>query len=175
MNRKGIDQLAFNEAQTDLKNGQISAIIAVDQGSAAFVDGASASRDRPNIEQGYRQGQTGQAVGVMQHGGFQIKPVPFQVTKHFFNPHSASISLKGELAIRQIGDQTPGFLLAHSPMDQQVGRVDFALGQPSLAQPAALPGLLYPTTKVMPSSFRRQTDMHRSFLTQDIIPAPQIY
>ena len=174
MNRKGVVQLAINKAQTNLKNRQIATVFAIDQMSASFMDGTRSGGYRPDIQQNDGQGQTGQTLGVVQHGAFQIKTMPFQVTKHFFNPHSASISLKGQRSIRQIGHQTPGLVFASSPMHQQIDRIDFALCQPTHAQPAALPRLLHPTAKVMPIGFLRQTDMYRGFLSQNVVPTPLI-
>jgi hypothetical protein len=40
MNRKGVDQLTVNETQADLEDGQIAAILAVDQVSTPLVNGA---------------------------------------------------------------------------------------------------------------------------------------
>jgi hypothetical protein len=85
MNRKGVDQLAFNEAQTNLKDRQITAIFTIDQMSATFMNGASAGGHRPNIQQHHGQGQTGEAIVMVQQGAFQIKAMSFKIAKHLFN------------------------------------------------------------------------------------------
>ena len=100
---------------------------------------------------------------MVQYGAFQIKAMPFQVAKHFFNPHSAAVRLESERSIRQVCDQTPGLLLANGPMHQQIHLINFTLRQPTLAQPATLARFLHPTAKVMPLSFLRQTDMPEVF------------
>jgi hypothetical protein len=41
MDRLSFDQLAFNETQTDLENGKVSAIIAVDYGPALLMNGCA--------------------------------------------------------------------------------------------------------------------------------------
>ena len=87
MNGKGVDQLAFNEAQPDLEDGQIAALFSVDQVTTALMNGTGAGGNRPDIQENDGQGQTGQALRVVQHGAFQIEAVTFEIAKHQWSDH----------------------------------------------------------------------------------------
>ena len=76
----------------------------------------------------------------------------FQVTEHFFDPHSAAIKAQRHSQVRQIGGQTPGFFLADFPMHQQVDRVDLLDRQIASSQPNALTGLLDVTAERLPTT-----------------------
>ena len=96
----------------------------------------------------------------------------FHITKHFFNPHAASISLQSHLSVRQIGCQAPGLFLADLPVSQQVDRIDVFFCQPSLVQPGTATCFLNPTAKIIPFNLMRQTNVRRGFLPQNIVPTP---
>ena len=174
MKRKGVDQLAFNKALTNLQDRKVTAIFAVGPMPTSFMDRTRFRGNRPNIQQDHRQGQTTEAIIMLQHGALQIKAMRFQVAKHFFDPHSATISLECERSIRQVCDQTPGLVFANGLMHQQIHLINFALSQPTPVQPAALARFLHPTTKVMPIRFLRQTHKHRGFLSQNLVPTPLV-
>ncbi len=98
----------------------------------------------------------------------------FHITKHFFNPHAASISLQSHLSVRQIGCQAPGLFLADLPVSQQVDRIGVFFCQPSLAQPGTGTCFLNPTAKIIPFNLMRQTNVRRGFLPQNIVPVSLI-
>jgi hypothetical protein len=111
---------------------------------------------------------------MLQYSAFQIEAMTFHVSKHLLNPHSAGIGLQGDATIKQVGCQTPGFILTAFPMNKQGYEVNPALGQPTFAKPNALTRLVNPTTEIAPFSLPCQTDMGGRFLAQNIIPTPGI-
>ena len=105
------------------------------------MDGATTHGDQPDIQTDNGQGEPRQSHEVAQHGAFQIEAVSFQIAMHLFGPHPATIITQGHFAIRQVGRQAPGFILAGLPVSQQVGWINFFRRQVSIAQPAAFTGL----------------------------------
>ena len=98
----------------------------------------------------------------------------FEITVHFFDPHSASVTPQGGLPIRQIGGQAPGLLFADLPVNQQVGRINLFDGQISPAQPDTLTGLEDSTPEFLPTPALTEPDTRVGFLTQNGEPAPVI-
>src|SRR3990172_194708 len=117
---------------------------------------------------------------MTQHRRFQVKTMFFEIAKHLFSPHPASVIAQGHLPIRQIGGQAPrtkyvrGFFLTDLPMNQQVGGVDLLGGQIASSQPDTLTGLVDVTTEGLPARVVIKPDQAIGFLAQDIPPTPLI-
>ena len=106
--------------------------------------------------------------------GTEIKTVPFHITKHFFNPHAASISPQSHLSVGQIGCQSPRLFLSDFPVNQQVDQIDMLFCQPAFAQPDTAPCFFNPAAKVVPIGLMRQTNVRRGLLPQNRLPTPLI-
>lgn len=148
-----MDQLSLQVPQADLKHTQVTAIFAIHQMAETGSDRAGAHRHAPDVQKGHRQGQARQTPGMSQHRALQIKAMSFQIAKHLLGPHPASIRLQDHPAIRQVRGQTPQFVLAHLPVDQQVNRAVCAFGQGAFSQPEALSRLFDAFAKVCPHRF----------------------
>ena len=82
----------------------------------------------------------------------------FEITKHLFNPGSASVESQGHSFVGQIGGQAPGLLFAALPMNQQVDLVDMVDGQIACSKPNALPGFFDVTTESLPTLLFGKSD-----------------
>jgi len=166
--------LAINKTQSDLENAKVAAIFTVNKITQPILDRACSGRDHPYVQQCNCQGQTRRPIRMSQHSAFQIKAVFFHITKHFLDPHSTRIGSQSHLFIGQIGCQTPGLFLTHSPVSQQIHRVNPTFGQPAFSQPKASTRFIDPTAKILPFTLPRQTNMGRHFLTQNVVPMPLV-
>lgn len=79
---------------------------------------------------------------VAQHCTFQVKTMSFQITKHFFNPHPASIITQGHLSVWHVGGQAPMFVFTCFPVCQQANWVNLLFGS----------GNLLPAKRFVPAS-----------------------
>jgi hypothetical protein len=86
------------------------------------TDRSRANRYTPNVQKYHCESQTRQTPSMTQHRALQIKSMSFHIAKHFFRPHPATVCLQHHPPIGQIGRQTPRFVFANLPIDQQVNR-----------------------------------------------------
>ena len=56
--RNFAQQLSIHETETDLKDTQVTAILAIDQMAQSSSNGATADREEPDIQESHSQGQT---------------------------------------------------------------------------------------------------------------------
>ena len=133
--RKGIGEPPLDEAEADLEDAQVAAVITVDEVTLALMNRATANGEQPDIQESHCECQARKAQEVTQHGTFQIEAVLFEVAVHFVGPDPAPIILQSHHAVGQVGSQAPGFFFACGPVDQQVGRVDLAGSQVAMPQP----------------------------------------
>ena len=174
IDRKRIGKSPLDEAETDLEDTQIAAVMPVNQMAKPSMDGAATHGDQPDIQTDNCQGQSRQSGEVAQHSTFQIEAVFFQIAMHLFGPHPAAIIPQGHFTIRQVGSQAPGFIFAELPVNQQVGGIDFFSSQVSMAQPAAFTSLADETTERFPLVMLVQPDAGICFLPQHVEPVPLI-
>jgi|YNPNPStandDraft_1061719.scaffolds.fasta_scaffold06582_6 hypothetical protein len=59
MDRQVIAQTPINETQSNLKNGQITTIFAIDKVWQSGMDGFGTRRKHPNMQKGYGKSQPG--------------------------------------------------------------------------------------------------------------------
>jgi len=98
--------------------------------------------------------------------------VTFQITKHFFDPHSASIILRGHAQIGKVGDQTKRFFLNAATMHEQANRIIFLGGQIALSQLDTFTGVMDETSEDFLTIAFIEPDPNITFLTQDEEPMP---
>ena len=111
---------------------------------------------------------------MSQHGALQIETLFFEVSKHFFDPHSSAIRAHGQGSIGQIGCQTPGLLFADLPVDQSRDRLDRLLGQVGLGKPGTLPATLHEILHSLPAVLFIDPQTGTAFLAQNVEPMPCI-
>src|SRR5271157_128991 len=111
---------------------------------------------------------------MMKHSTFQIKAVFFEVSKHLFDPHPSAIISHGQVGIRQIGGETPRFLFANLPVNQNGHRIHFLLGQIRFWKPSGLSSLLNKASQIFPARLLVEPQSGITFLAQDIEPMPYI-
>jgi hypothetical protein len=66
---------------------------------------------------------------------FQVKAVSFHITKHFFNPHAATIQVECGLREEKISRQQPRPFFACGMASNDVSRVGTGSGQDNIALP----------------------------------------
>jgi hypothetical protein len=103
---------------------------------------------------------------------FKVKPMRFEITKHFLDPHSALVEAQCHGLIGQIGCQAPGFCLTSFPMDEQIDVKGITFCQEAWSQPDALIGPVNHVSETLPAGLRIQEDPNICFLSQNIEPVP---
>ena len=117
--------------------------------------------------------KAGQARKMTEHGTFQIKAMFFQVAKHFFNPHSASVIAQGHLRSGRLVARHQGSF-SPFPNEARVDRVDFVFCQADVCQPHSFDQPFGQNCPIFANHLCFIPDTRTGFLTQNIKPTPLI-
>ena len=98
-----------------------------------------------------------------------------EIAEHLFDPHSVAVETDSQLAIWQVGSQTPGTYLAFLPVNEQVGGEDFRNGQIASSQPETLARYADEKPEWLPIAIWTEKDPGIAFLAQDIEPTPAFF
>src|SRR5207249_719210 len=101
-----------------------------------------------------------------------ITAMPFQIAKHFVDPHASPVSAAGRARVWQIGRQQPRFTLTRGPIGQQAGRIAPLLRQEPVGPPAALTGTADQLRERLPAAATLTAHPMTAFLPQHIAPTP---